>query len=116
MHKVVQYGTNAQGAGLDSQQCITLIAVLITHSNLHTNMVPYKIYIHFWQIAARSLVRDEKGVRTDGGCASVWFVNLYSQPLEGNATPPTVSHAGEGRRMCVQRVLVQVVPESNSTT
>ena len=70
----------------------------------------------WWATVRIFLVRDEKGVRTDGGCSSVWFVNLYSQPLEGNATPPAVSHVGEGRRMCVQRVLVRVVPESISTT
>ena len=33
-----------------------------------------------------------KGCAPMGWCASVWFVDLYSQPLEGNAS--RMSHSG----------------------
>ena len=43
------------------------------------------------------LVRGEKGVRTDGGALGVWFVNLYSQPLEGETRRVSADRLGESR-------------------
>ena len=40
--------------------------------------------------------RLKKGVRTEDGTRMCRLRNLYSQPLEGATTPPSVSHSWRG--------------------
>ena len=60
------------------------------------------------------LVRGEKGVRTNGGALSVWFVNLYSQPLE--VWPPRYIGISTLVRLAVTWHVTAFAPRDDVTT